>query len=328
MTEHFGTDPDGHTVTSCELNAGGARARVLSWGATLQDYRIAGVDHGLVLGSASLEAYLGPMLYFGAIVGPVANRIAGGRMQVGGRTYDLDKNEGGRTTLHSGRAGYSSRNWTFLSVSDAQCQLGLEHPEGLGGFPGRILATTTYRLDPSGALEIEVAGQSDTDTYFSPAFHGYWNLSGQADLSDHRLTILADSYLPVDQEQIPVGDPAPVSGSGFDYREPRSIGAVLDHNFCFRPPYDGMRPVCRLAAAGLVLEVQTDQPGLQMYNGADIDTGQMLGHGGKAYGAYAGLAIEPQFWPDTPNQSGYPSSLLQAGQTSRHRTRFEVSTAT
>ncbi len=327
MTDIFGTGRDGQTVTFCDLHAGGARARILSWGATLQDYRIADVDHGLVLGGDSVDAYLGPMLYFGAIVGPVANRIAGGQMQIGGQTFDLDKNEAGRTTLHGGCAGYSGRNWTFRSVSDAACQLVLQHPNGLGGFPGPIVATTTYRLDASGALEIEITGQSDADTYFSPAFHGYWNLSEQADLSDHLLTVPAESYLPVDQDQIPLGDAASVSGTGFDYRKPRSIGAVLDHNFCISPPHNVMRPVCWLSASGLVLEVQADQPGVQIYNGADIDTGQMMGHGSKPYGRYAGLAIEPQFWPDTPNQRGYPSSLLRAGQTSRHRMRFQVTKA-
>lgn len=319
----FGTCPDGQPVMSCDLRAGGATVRILSWGATVQDYRIAGVDHGLILGGG-LEAYLGPMLYFGAIVGPVANRIAGGHMQIKEQSFDLDKNEDGRRTLHGGSAGFSGRNWRFLNVSEAECKLVLDHPDGLGGFPGPMVATTTYRLDQTGALVIEVTGQPEVDTYFSPAFHGYWNLSGQADLSDHLLTVFADDYLPVGRDQIPLGEPVPVAGTEFDYRTPRHIGPVLDHNFCLASGQGSMRPVCTLAAAGLMLEVQSDQPGVQIYNGATIDTGQMQGHGGKAYGPYAGLAIEPQFWPDTPNQLGYPSSFLPAGDCSRHRTRFHV----
>lgn len=324
MIYKFGTTPDGHDITACRLHAGGATACILSWGATVQDYRIAGVDHSLILGGGTPAVYLGPMRYFGAIVGPVANRIAKGRMQVNGRICDLDKNENGQTTLHSGCAGFNDRNWTLTRNSDAECALRLDHPDGLGGFPGNIAVTTTYRLDATGALEVEVTGVSDADTYFSPAFHGYWNLSGASDLSDHLLTIPADSYLPVDADQIPIGAPVPVSGTDFDYRTPRRIGAVLDHNFCFNTPSGGLRPVCTLAAGGITLEVQSDQPGVQVYNGAHIDTGPTPGHAGQPYGACAGLAIEPQFWPDTPNQPGYPPNLLRAGQTSRHRARFQV----
>lgn len=325
MVEKFDVFPDGTLVHACELRAGGAVARVLSWGATLQDYRVAGIKHSLVLGGETLDSYLGQMRYFGAIVGPVANRIAKGRMQINGELFDLDKNENGCTTLHSGCAGFSDRNWTFTQVSEDACELTLEHPDGLGGFPGNIVATAVYRLTASGALEIEITGRSDADMYFSPAFHGYWNLSGQTDLSDHMLTVLADTYLPVDAEQIPVGSPEPVAGTGFDYRQPRHVGAVLDHNFCLDASNAPMQTVCRLEASGIVLEVQTNQPGVQVYNGLHIDTAPVNGHLGTPYGPCAGLAIEPQFWPDTPNQPSFPSSFLKAGDTFVSRSRFEVS---
>ena len=326
MTTPFDVSPTGEQVHVCELRAGAARARILSWGATLQEYRVAGVDHSLVLGGETLAAYLGPMRYFGAIVGPVANRIANGQMRVNGEIYHLDTNENGRTTLHSGCAGFNDRNWTFTKVSESECELTLHHPDGLGGFVGNQLVTATYRLDATGALEVEINGRSDKDTYFSPAFHGYWNLSGNADLSDHKLTVMVDSYLPVDADQIPVGEPQKVKGTPFDYNSPHEIGAVLDHNFCLDVSTTPLQTACRLEASGIILEVQTDQPGVQIYNGLHIDTGAFKGLAGRPYGNCAGLAIEPQFWPDTPNQPGFPSNFLSAGRVSTHRTCFKVTT--
>jgi aldose 1-epimerase len=324
MVKTFGTSPAGETVKICQLRAGGSTARILSWGATLQDYRVADVDHSLVLGSESLDAYLGPMRYFGAIVGPVANRIAQGRMQIGDKIFHLDTNENGRTTLHSGGAGFSDWNWTLRQVSDDTCQLTLEHPDGMGGFPGNTVVSATYNLDREGALSIEITGQSDADTYFNPAFHGYWNLSEQPNLSDHRLTIRAEKYLPVDADQIPLGGPVTVDGTDFDYRRPRSIGSELDHNFCLEWSETAVQTVCRLQTPALELNVQTNQPGVQIYNGIHIDTGTFNGHTGRPYGPCAGLAIEPQFWPDSPNHPTYPSCLLKEGQTCVHRTRFQV----
>ncbi|SFT10651.1 aldose 1-epimerase [Sulfitobacter marinus] len=325
MIYNFGADLNGTLVQACELRAGGTFARVLSWGATVQDYRVAGIDHSLVLGGETIDSYFDQMQYFGAIVGPVANRIAKGRMQINGETFELDINENGTTTLHSGCAGFSDRNWTFTQTSDDACELTLEHPDGLGGFPGNLIATVVYRLTASGALEVEISGRADADVFFSPAFHGYWNLSGQDDLSDHMLTVPAETYLPVDADQIPIGSPAPVSSTAFDYRQPRPIGPVLDHNFCLGPCDAPMQTACRVEASGIVLEVQTDQPGVQIYNGSNIDTTPFNGHLGRPYGACAGLAIEPQFWPDTPNQSSFPSSLLKAGQRFVIRSRFVVS---
>lgn len=324
MTVFFGKTPEGQDVTRCEIRNGGAVANIISWGAALQDFRLEDRELGLVLGGSDMAAYLGPMRYFGAIVGPVANRIAGGRMTVAGTNFELDKNEAGRTTLHSGIAGFSDRNWSFANVTTSSCRLSLTHPDGLGGFPGNIDVGVTYRLGDDGALDIEITGETDAATFFSPAFHGYWNLSGQPDLADHRLLVNAASYLPVDEGLIPLGTPETVSNTSFDYLASRSIGALLDHNFCLAPGQGRMQPACQLDAAGLRLVVETDQPGVQIYNGAHIDTGTAVGHAGKPYGRFAGLAIEPQFWPDTPHQPSYPSSMLLPGTASRHLSRFHV----
>ncbi|MBA97066.1 MAG: galactose mutarotase [Roseobacter sp.] len=325
MVKYFGKDPNGRNVTRCEISNGGTRVSVLAWGATIQELRTDGMEHSLILGGRSMAAYLGPMRYFGAIVGPVANRIAGGEMKVAGRSFALDKNEAGRTTLHGGLAGFDQQLWTFSDIAASSCRLKLTHADGFGGFPGNISVATTYSLDAQGALNIEITGETDKPTYFSPAFHGYWNLSGQPDLADHRIYIPATSYLPVDAAQIPLGEPAPVAGTTFDYRQPRNIGSELDHTFCLAPPQAEMVTACHVSAAGVRLEVTTDQPGVQLYNGRHIHTGQMPGHGGAAYGSCAGLAIEPQFWPNTPHQPNFPSSLLTPGRVALHRSRFGIS---
>lgn len=324
MLRLFGHDPQGDPVLSHTIRNGGAAATLLSWGASLQDFRLAGADHPLVLGGTDMQAYLGPMQYFGAIVGPVANRIEGARMVVGDQHHMLDRNENDRTTLHSGSSGFSQRNWVFDQVERSACRMVLTHAHGLGSFPGPIRAAVTYRLDNQGALEIEITGETDSATVFSPAFHGYWNLTGSGDLSDHRLQIMADRFLPVDADQIPFGPPTAVADTPYDYRAMRPIGAKLDHNFCL-PQLDGaMQLACRLEGGDLTLEVMTDQPGVQLYNGQHIDTGDSKGLTGRGYGAMTGLAIEPQFWPNTPHQPDYPSNLLMPGRLSAHRSRFVI----
>ncbi len=322
--QFFDKAPDGQNVTRWTIHNGGNTAAILSWGATVQEFRVAGSDRSLMLGGQDLSAYLGPMRYFGAVVGPVANRIAGGQMTVGGVSFDLDKNEAGRTTLHSGNSGFSDCNWAFANLSDTSCQLRHMHRDGQGGFPGNLLATVTYSLDDEGALEVTITGQTDAPTYFSPAFHGYWNLSGIPDASDHMLTVPAETYLPVDADQIPIGAPQPVAQTAFDYRVARHVGAVLDHNFCLAATGDLLHRACTVAAGGVSLTVTTDQPGVQIYKGRHIDTGLVGGVDGHPYGPCAGIAVEPQFWPDTPHQPTYPSSLLTPGAVSVHRSRFQI----
>ena len=319
--------PDGTRVAQVEISNGGARARILSWGATLQELRLDGIPHSIVLGSPDPEAYFGPMRYFGAIVGPLANRIAGGRLVIDGREHGLERNDNGRTTLHGGTGGFAFRNWEVARRWPERVELRLAHPDGLGGFPGPIAATVEYSLDADGALSIGIGGGARQPTVFGPAFHGYWSLDGGADLSGHLLEVDAGTYLPVDGDQIPEGAPAPVAGTGFDYREPRAPDAGLDHNFCLADGQGRLRRACTLRAGGLKLDVETTEPGLQVYAGGNVETAPFAGHGGIPYGANAGIAIEPQFWPDAPNQPGYPSPVLRPGESYRQVSRFAVSRA-
>lgn len=171
----IGALPDGATVQSVRLSAGGTVATILTHGARLADLRRQGLAHSLVLGSPSLAAYLGPMEYFGAIVGPVANRIAEGRFSLEGVEYRLDRNEGGRTTLHGGPEGFSARNWYLADADRNSCTLTIDQRDGLNGFPGALSIAARYALAEDGALTLEITGRTARPCLCAPAFHGYWN---------------------------------------------------------------------------------------------------------------------------------------------------------
>jgi aldose 1-epimerase len=193
--------------------------------------------------------------------------------------------------------------------------MSLTMPDGGGGFPGTLSLSVEYRLEEDGALSVEIEATSDGPTFCNPAQHSYWNLSGEADLSHHKLTVHAERYLEVDARKIPLGGPRPVAGTPFDYRKAASLpgeeGPPLDHNFCLRDEPGELRVI-------------TTEPGLQVYDGQHIDSGQHLGHSGTPYGARAGIALEPQRWPDAPNHPDYPSILLRPGETYRQLSRFHA----
>lgn len=320
IIQPFGLAPDASPVTRVSIAAGGTTAHFLTWGARLQDLRRDFVPHSLVLGADAMPAYLGPMLYYGAIVGPVANRIAQAQFTLDGKTFKLDANEDGITTLHGGTDGFGCRNWTLGECTSDSVTFHLHHPDGLCGFPGNIAVTATYALDRAGALTITITGKSDGDTYFSPAFHGYWNLSGRETIHDHRLTIAAQSYLPVDDQSIPLGKPKSVAGTVFDHRNGQPVSGLIDHNYCLDAD---QAFACRLETDDLALVLTTDQPGLQVYDAGRNDTSPFPGLTGVPYGAVSGVALEPQSWPDTPNQPDYPSNLLRTHETYTQISKFE-----
>ncbi|MBX2853349.1 MAG: galactose mutarotase [Rhodobacteraceae bacterium] len=319
---YLGEAPDGEPVRYARLSNGGVTAAIMTWGASLQELRFEGLPYSLALGSEAFDAYLSGMKYFGAIVGPVANRIKAGRFMLDGRIYDLERNEDARTTLHGGTGGFGERNWRLLEANATSCWLSLEHADGTCGFPGNISVTAVYKLTDDGVLRVKIQGRSDRRTMFNPAFHGYWNLSGAPTLADHTLTIPAETYLPVDDHLIPVGAPAPVMGTAFDYRRGRAPDPELDHNFCLISERGQIRPVCRLECPSAALEVRSTEPGLQVYTGGGLATAPWAGHGGAPYGPLAGIALEPQVWPDAPNNPDYPSALLEAGEKYQQVTEF------
>lgn len=324
--QRFGTAPDGSAVHTVAIEGGGLSVRLITWGATVQDVRLAGIRHPLVLGSEDFAAYLGPMTYFGAIVGRVANRIAKGRAVLDDRELMLDRNEDGVTTLHGGQDGCASVNWRLDGYDAKSCRMSVCLPDGQAGFPGNLDIVAEFRTPGEGALEIELSATTDAATFCNLAHHGYWCLDGRADLRGHRLTVHADSYLLVDAERIPTGEQRDVSGSAFDFRKAASPvlrpGSDLDHNFCLEG--EGLRAAALLETDNIALEILTTEPGLQVYNGGRLDTSPFVGLGGDVYGPFAGIALEPQGWPDAPNNPDAPSVRLDAGGKYQQLTVFRL----
>ncbi|MCB1341678.1 MAG: galactose mutarotase [Pseudooceanicola sp.] len=321
MERPVGFAPDGSQVRQVTLRGGGLTARVLTWGATVQGLWLDDVKHSLLLGSPDLRAYFRELLYFGAVVGPVANRIAGARFPLGGHDVRLEANERGRTTLHGGTHGTGQRNWRIADLSAAHCRMEIEQPDGYHGFPGPIRISVDYALEDM-ALSVVIRGESDGRAAFAPAFHGYWNLDGAADLSGHRLQVDAADYLPVDGDLIPLGAPAPVAGTVFDFRMARGIDRHIDHNLCLSGERRRRRPVARLETDALAMTVETTEPGLQVYASGGTDSGPWPGHDGKPFGTWAGVALEPQVWPDAVNRPTYPSPRIAAREPVTQETRF------
>jgi aldose 1-epimerase len=326
VTSHpFGRLADGEDVHEVVIAAGDVQAHVLSYGAILRDLRVRvnGDWRGVVLGFDTLAAYLAQGAYIGAIAGRYANRIAGGRFTLDGKLHELTLNERGRTHLHGGNTGFDRRNWRIVGCEPRSVRLALHSPAGEEGYPGTIDVTCTYRLAEPVGLIIELAATTDAPTIINLTGHSYFNLDGSADIRDHRLMMAAQEYLPVEGDLIPEGGAAPVAGTDYDFRVSRPIrreNVVYDNNFIVAWQRSATpRRMARLASpkGDLAMELHSTEPGLQFYDGAYLDV-SAVATGGKAYGGYGGLCLEPQCFPDTPNRPEFPSCVLRPGDVYRH----------
>lgn len=319
--DRFGVTTAGAAVEAIRIRAGVLTARVLTIGAILQEVRLEGMGHSLTLGSARLADYEGPMGYFGAIVGPVANRIGGARAVIAGREYRFAENEPGRT-LHSGPEGTHAQVWQVDAATDAAVTLSLALPDGQGGFPGNRRIVARYEVLPPATLRLTITARTDADTLMNPAQHSYWNLDGSPHWRGHRLRIAADHVLPVDAGLLPRGSVVPAGGTPMDFRRERALreGAPpLDTNFCLSEGSVGLREVAWLTGAtGVGMVLATTAPGLQVYDGrAAIRPG---------HEPHEGIALEPQHWPDAPNHPRFPSIALAGGEVFSQITEWRFST--
>jgi aldose 1-epimerase len=325
----FGHTPDGEAVYRLAISGGGLSAAVLTWGAVIQDLRLAGHEAPLVLGFEDFAHYPVHSPYFGAIAGRYANRIRGGRFTIDGERYQADTNFLGLHTLHGGANGIGRRIWELAGYGSDHVTLRLVDPAGACGFPGTLDISCTYRLRQPSMLVVELDARSDQPTLCNLAHHSYFNLDdgGAGDILDHRLMLAAAAYLPVDEELIPTGVVMPVDGTAFDFRLAREIRTQgnqipYDHNFCLA----AARGPLKLAAwvqgrSGLEMEVWTTEPGIQFYAGHRVAR-EVPGLGGRRYGSYAGLALEPQIWPDSPNRPYFPQAVLRPGEQYRQVTEY------
>lgn len=301
-------------------NAAGA-VELLSMGATLHRFEVTlgnGARRNIVLSREDPDA---PDPSFrGASVGRFANRLAGASFSLDGRTYQLAANEG-PNQLHGGPGGFSEVRWELVNATSIEAIFQLISPDGDQGFPGTLRATAVYSLIPNG-VQVVYTATTDAATVVNLTSHPYFCL-GPASIEDHRLTIHASHYTPVGSGLIPTGEIRAVEGLAIDLRSERNLGAALaaaqiegvgvngglDHNFVVDGC--GLREHLRLVGPdGLSLAVYSDAPGVQIYSG------EKLGR--------AGLAIEPQGFPDAPNHDGFPSAVLRPGQSYRRTIQWLV----
>ena len=332
--ELWGNLSSGEAVQRVALTGGGLTVNIITRGAAVQDLRLEGHPHPLVLGFDTLERYEHHSPYFGATVGRFANRIANGQFSLDGVDHQLDRNSGGHC-LHGGAGGFSERLWSIEDLGEGHVVMMLESADGDMGFPGNLIARCRYEVGGNGDFGVTLSAQTDAPTVCSMAHHSYFNLEngGAGDILAHEIGIRAETYLPIDETVIPVGAPAPVAGTAFDFRKPRRIDhyssdAFYDHNYCLDKESGEMRQVADVYAprAGISLSISTTEPGLQFFTAPGMAM-TVEGLEGRQYGHHAGMCLETQIWLDAPNHPDYPSAVLRPGETREQRTvyRFQRS---
>lgn len=283
----------------------------------------------LVLGFDEIGQYLEEHPYFGAIVGRYANRIAGGKFRIGQKDYILVRNNG-PNHLHGGIRGFDKVVWD-AEPGDQQLRLTYKSAHMEEGYPGNLETTVTYYLSDDNEFIIEYRATTDQPTHVNLTQHSYFNLNGGlTGTLDHKLKILAEKYTPKDKHDIPTGQMDPVQGTPLDFRQEKTIGRDInqmsngyDHNFVLGSPAREPRlaATVRDDTTRIRMEVHTSQPGLQFYTGNFLEN--IRGKHGRVYQPRSGFCLEAQHFPDTPNKAGFPSTLLQPGETYQHTTLYK-----
>lgn len=341
----FGQTPDGRTAKLYTLHNAQLRVFITDYGGRMVSIEAPdrwGQPGEVLLGFDDVSAYAKAGGAFGALLGRNANRIAGGRFTLDNQTYRLPTNDG-TSTLHGGPLGFDKLYWKLVSATtESTPTLVLTHisPDGDQGFPGELTVRATYRLDGD-SLWLQFEARTTKSTIVSLSAHPYFNLGSSPSVLDHVVTLIADTFLPTDDKQIPTGELRSVAGTAFDFREPTALGARIrepDSQLIYGRGYDhyfilegGQTHTPRLAAraydpsSGRAVEVYTTQPGLQLYSGNQLN-GSVAGRGG-IFRQSAGLAFEPQGFPDAPHHQTFPSTALRAEETyfATIRYRFTVS---
>jgi aldose 1-epimerase len=342
----FGQSDAGGPVHLYTLtNAGGMEVKITNYGATLVSLVVPdrdGKSADVVLGYDKLEDYVAGKYYFGCIVGRYANRIAGGKFWLNGTEYRLAINEGDNH-LHGGLRGFDKMIWHARELEGSgDIGLRLDHvsPDGTEGYPGKLTCTVIYTLTAANELKIDYHATSDKPTIANLTHHAYFNLAGAGagQILDHELVICADRFTPVDSRLIPTGELKSVTGTPFDFNRPTAIGARIhhddeqlliargyDHNWVLRREGAGLCLAARVyePRSGRKLEVYTTQPGLQFYSGNFLDN-RIAAKDGRIYSHRGGFCLETQHFPDSPNQPGFPSAVLDPGSQYKHTTIYKI----
>jgi aldose 1-epimerase len=338
----FGTMPDGTTVDLYTLtNAGGMVCKVITYGAAITELHVPDREGKLgdvVLGFDNLAQYVSESPCFGAVVGRVANRIARGRFKVDGKTYQLAINNP-PNTLHGGLRGFDKVVWGAQgSDGPGGPSVAFSHvsPDGDQGFPGALTVRMTYTLTDRNEVRFDYQATTDRTTPVNLANHSYFNLACGGDVRAQVLQLKASKYTPTDAGQIPTGVIADVAGGPLDFTLAKPIGRDLervpgntrgyDHNFVIDAGGRGvvLAALARDPASGRSMEVLTDQPGVQLYTGNNLD-GSIFGKHGDNYPIHCAFCLETQHYPDSVNHPGFPSTLLHPGETFRSTTVYRFS---
>jgi aldose 1-epimerase len=346
----FGALGDGRTVEAVELsNSRGMSVRIITLGAAIQALSVLdrdGKSADVVLGYRTASEYLAKPQFFGVTVGRYANRIAKGQFTLDGKTYTLPVNDG-PNHLHGGSRGFDKALWTLGAVqsgSSASVALSYTSPDGDEGYPGTLSVVATYSLNDNDELAIDYQATTDKPTIINLTNHAYFNLRGEASgasILEHRLLLAAEAFTPVNATLIPTGEKRSVAGTPFDFRKLTAIGAGIrdgrdeqmrfgrgyDHNFVVNGAAGTLRLAARLEEpmSGRVLELLTTAPGLQFYTGNFLD-GTSVGKSGRLIRQSDALCLEPQAFPDAPNQPRFPTARLNPGETYRHSIVLRFST--
>lgn len=339
---------DGKNTELCILsNKQGAELVVLNYGAKIVSLMVPDRDGRLtdvVTGHNSIEEYLtSEEPYFGAICGRYGNRIAKGRFTLDGVTYDQLPINNGPNCLHGGIKGFNSVVWDMKQLDGQTVELRYTSEDGEEGFPGELKTVVTYHLSDENEVEIRYRAETSKPTVLNLTNHSYFNLSGAGDpyVGDHLLTINADYYLPTDETAIPYGPKEAVEGTPMDFCTPHTVGERINEPFeqlKFGKGYDHTYILnkekaddyafcarCSSPKTGIVMEVYTSQPGVQLYTGNWM-TGNFVGKNGQRYPERAALCLETQHFPDSPNKPEYPSTVLRPGEVFESRTTYKFST--
>jgi len=334
----FGQLPDGQKVDLFILrNANGAQASIITYGGIVTSLKVPdrkGQFVDVVLGYDKLEDYLKDSPYFGALIGRYGNRIARGKFTLNGTEYTLATNNY-PNALHGGPKGFDKRVWkarSFVSKEGAALELTYHSADGEEGYPGNLEVTALYTLTQDNALRLDYTAKTDKETILNLTQHSYFNLAGGGDILGHVVMIDADKFTPVDSTLIPTGELKPVAGTPFDFRQPTPIGARIDdphEQLKFGGGYDHNWVINRLSVlpkdiptlqarvvdptTGIELEVLSTSPGLQFYSGNFLN-GSNVGKSGRVYNFRNGFCMEPQHFPNSPNQPNFPSVVLKPGE--------------
>jgi aldose 1-epimerase len=345
--EPFGKTLDGERADIYTLrNTNGVEARICNYGGLLVSFKAPdrnGQIGDVVLGYDTLEGYLTNSPYFGAMIGRYGNRIANGKFTLDDVQYTLATNNG-PNALHGGLKGFDKKVWRAKVIpSDAGAALELTYRsrDGEEGYPGNLKVKAVYTLMPDNGLRLEYTATTDKDTVINLTQHSYFNLAGKGDVLAHKVFIDADKFTPVDETLIPTGELRSVTGTLFDFRNPTAIGERIqgedkqlkigngyDHNWVLNHPMGRLDVIARVTepTTGRVLEVLSTEPGLQFYTGNFLD-GTITGKGGQVYNFRNGFCMEPQHFPNSPNQWDFPSVALRPGQVYHNTIIFRLSTS-